>query len=337
VTYTIAVIGTGYMAHKQCSMIAAHPSASLHTICSTDKSRSIAREMAEKYGFRKMTTDYGLVLSDPEIQIIFICSPDQTHPDYVIAALQAGKHVFCEKPLARTKAEFENIQSFLKSDLVLQVGMNCRFREQYAIPQAKAFSNELGGLRFIRSTYLYNMVQVVHAGEKKWSLEFPQDVYPFLHGGGIHCLDLMRWIGGDIKSVFARASGFELEAEYAMDTFSISLEFVGGALGELLVSSSAFRPNDFDLELWFSHGSIIGRKIFNRIGDGVASQESEIIVNQKKLDLILQYEDMVRAIATRGAPLNSFEEAYANFDVTNAIVQSIRDRREIYLAPQHRR
>ncbi len=331
-TYSIAMIGTGYMARKHCSVLAVHSAARLHTLCSTEKSKPVAQEMAKEYGFRAITTDYDSVLSNPDIHIVFICSPDHTHVDYVIAALQAGKHVFCEKPLARTRLEFEKIQNSLNSQSVLQVGMNCRFREQYLILKKMVLANELNELRFIRGTYIYNMVQSIHAGEKKWSLKFPPSSYPFLHGGGIHCLDLMRWIGGDIQSVFARGAGFELSAEYVVDTFSVSLSFMSGALGELLVSSSAFRPNDFSLELWFRQGSIVDRKIFKRVGDNVSLPAEEIIVEQKTIDLALQYEDMVRAIDAHESPLNSFDEAYANFNAANAIIQSIQDGREVYIS-----
>lgn len=324
ITYNVAVVGTGYMARKHCDALTSHQDARLMTICSTEKSLRTGEEFKSRYGFAKCTTDYSSVLSDSNVDIVFVCSPDNSHTEQVSGALEAGKHVFCEKPLARTKEDFQRIRTQLESgDRILQVGMNCRFREQYAIPKQMVSSGELGSLRFLRGTYIVNTVASVRSGEKAWWLDYPAGVFPFLHGGGIHCLDLLRWIGGPVESVFARSAGFELGTELAADTFSISMRFAGGAIGELLVSASAFRPNDFSLELWLSGGSILGTKVFRRQHDAVSAAPEEITVEQKIMDVSLQFADMVRAIEARSQPLNSFAEAYANFKVLQAIHQSI--------------
>lgn len=324
IKYNVAVVGTGYMARKHCDALTSHQDARLMTICSTERSRSIGEDLKSRYGFNASTTDFSTILSDSKIDIVFVCSPDNSHADQVSSALGAGKHVFCEKPLARADADFQMIRKQLESSgKVLQVGMNCRFREQYAIPKQLVSSGELGSLRFLRGTYIVNTVASMHSGEKAWWLDYPAGVFPFLHGGGIHCLDLLRWIGGPVESVFARSTGFELGAELAADTFSISMRFAGGAIGELLVSASAFRPNDFSLELWLSGGSMLGTKVFRRQHDSVSGAPEEITVEQKIMDISLQFADMVRAIEARAQPLNSFAEAHENFKVLQAIHQSI--------------
>jgi predicted dehydrogenase len=333
VKYGIAVVGTGYMARKHCDVLASQPDASLRVVCSTERSRGVAEKFKGQYGFAHSTTDYDAVLSDPEVDLLFICSPDSTHADYLVPALRAGKHVFCEKPLARTHEEFRRIREELEAGgRVLQVGMNCRFREQYSIPKRLVEAGEFGELRFLRGTYIYNAVSSVRKREKPWALQYPPGVYPFMHGGGIHCLDLLRWIGGGVRSVFARAVGFELAGDWGADTFLISLAFDGGAIGELLASATAFRPNDFSLELWLGGGSIIGTNIFRRGGDGLASEREEIVVRQEVIDLGLQYADFVRAIESGAQPLNSFAEAYGNFRVLKAVEQSARDGAQVYMS-----
>jgi predicted dehydrogenase len=322
--YGIAVIGTGYMARKHCEALAVHPNARLIAICSSSRSRAAAGEFKAQYGFESATNDYSTVLNDPNIDIVFICSPDNVHAAQVCAALDAGKHVFCEKPLTRTEDEFRRIAAAREqSGRVLQVGMNCRFREQYALAGGLVASGDLGSLRFIRGTYVVNVVASVHQQEKSWWSDFPAGVFPFLHGGGIHCLDLLRWIGGEVDSVFARATESELARELNADTFSISLKFAGGAIGELLVAASAFRPNDFSLEMWLSDGSILGTKVFRRQHDAIALEPEELIVAQKIIDIGLQFNDLVRAIETQTEPLNSFAEAEKNFRVLRAIEESV--------------
>jgi predicted dehydrogenase len=330
--YNVAVIGTGYMARKHCDALAGHPNARLTTICSTERSRSNAAELQAYYGFKNATTDFASVLADADIAIVFICSPDNFHTEQVCGALASGKHVFCEKPLARAADDFARIaESLAQSDRVLQVGMNCRFREQYSRARDLVRTGELGSLRFLRGTYLVNTVGSVHKQEKPWWCDFPAGVFPFLHGGGIHCLDLLRWIGGEIDSVFARSTDYELANELKADTFSISLKFSTGAIGELLVSAGAFRPNDFSLELWLSGGSILGTKVFKRTGDSVSGEPDQIKVEQQTIDIGLQFSDLVRAMETGSQTLNSFAEAESNFVVLRAIEESINTGAEVKL------
>lgn len=324
--YGIAMIGTGYMARKHCDVLASHANARLRVVCSTERSRAVAEGFKESYGFDRSTADYDGALADPEVDLVFVCSPNGAHADQVVAALRAGKHVFCEKPLAYTGEEFRRIGAGLAAGgLVLQVGMNCRFREQYSVPKRRIEAGEFGELRFLRGTYIYNSVASVREGEKSWATQRPPDAYPFLHGGAIHCLDLLRWIGGGVSSVFARANAFELGGEWGADTFSISLAFDSGAAGELLASACAFRPNDFSLELWLGGGSIVGTNVFRREGDGLSPLREEIVVRQEVTDLGLQYADFVRAIESGAQPLNSFAEAYENFCVMKAAERSARD------------
>ena len=328
--YKIAVIGTGYMARKHCEVLASEANASLEVICSTERSRGIAETFKDLYGFRQSTTDYAAVLSDPNIDLVFICSPDYTHPDYVVPALQADKHVFCEKPLGRTIEHFEAIRRQLNtSGKVLQVGMNCRFREQYSIPKQRIEAGEFGQLRFLRGTYIYNTVAAVRYRQKAWCLEYPPGIFPFMHGGGIHCLDLIRWIGGRITSVHAFANGFELADDWKADTFAVILAFANGAIGELLVSAAAFRPNDFGLEMWLERGSIIATSVYHRDNDEIKPAPEQIVVEQKTIDLALQFQDMVRAVESGCGPLNSFDEAYQNFRVLSAIDQSINESKPV--------
>lgn len=334
-SYGVAVIGTGYMARKHCDALAGRPEVRLIAVCSTQRSHGAATEVAAQHGFARATSDYASTLADPDVDVVFVCSPDSAHAEQVSAALEAGKHVFCEKPLARTEQEFEQIhEKLVHSDRVLQVGMNCRFRRQYARAQELAAAEELGGLRFIRGTYVVNVVGSVRAGEKPWWRDYPSGIFPFLHGGGIHMLDLLRWIGGEVTSVFARATSFELATEWGADTFSASLEFASGATGELLVSASAHRPNDISLELWFSEGSLLGTTIFRRADEDQALESCELDHEQTALDLHLQFDDLASAIQLDRRPLNSFDEAWANWRVTDAIERSIASGRQIPVSNQ---
>lgn len=321
--YNIAVIGTGFMARKHCQNMAALSTASLHTICSTKASEKKAFSFKDEFGFTNISSDYEATISNREIDMVYICTPDQFHKDFTILALKANKHVFCEKPLAYTQSDFEEINSCLKnSSGRLQVGMNCRYREQYSLPQEIVRQHLQGDLRYVRGTYIYNAVQAVNERAKPWSLELPEGINPFLHGGIIHCIDLMQWIGGPIESVFARGTDFELSEQWGVDTFIVSLKFSSGIVGELTASGSAFKPNDFNLELWSSKGAVVANRSYIRKNDSVHEGE-KIVVKQEKLDLQLQYEDFIRSIKEESSPMNSYVQALANFKALDAIKTSI--------------
>lgn len=322
-TYRVAVIGTGFMARKHCDALAARDDVTLSTICSTERSRAAGEELRDRYGFETSSTDFAAVLADDDLDLVVLCTPDQSHPEQAVAALTAGKHVLCEKALARSEEGFEHVRRALgQSGRVLQIGMNCRFREQYSGARRLAADGELGELRHLRGTYLVNVVDSVRQREKPWWLDHSVGDFGFLHGGGIHTLDLLRWIGGEIESVHARATGFELGDELGLDTFSVSLGFSDGATGELLVSGSALRPNEVALELWFGLGGIVGTRVFRAENARGPVAEEEMVVEQTTSDLALQFSDMIHAIEESSQPLNSFAEAYANFRVLDAVRRS---------------
>ena len=106
----LALIGTGTMAQKHARIYAAHPDVEPVVICSTERSKERAQHFQQEYGFRRCTTCYQSVLQDDEIEAVVITSPDETHCDYVVRALKAGKHILCEKPLARSRDEFERLE-----------------------------------------------------------------------------------------------------------------------------------------------------------------------------------------------------------------------------------
>jgi predicted dehydrogenase len=322
--YGVAFAGTGFMAAKHAAALADDPRAGPIAALGSSPASERARAFADTHGFDRVADDFDQLAYDDAVQIIFVCTPDALHADYVTRALDAGKHVFCEKPLARTEDEFARIEeSVTKSGKVLQVGMNCRFRSQYVNVKERT-DGRLGELRFLRGTYVVNSVAPVRTAQKPWHLQFPAGYLPFLYGGGVHCLDLLRWIGGPVTSVFARGRAFELASEWELDTFSASLEFASGAIGEFTCSASAFRPPDFALEAWMDGGAVVSGHEYRRSGDGVDPDGEALAVSQPRIDVALQFDDMVEAIESGRPPMNSATEAHQNFRVLAAIDRSAR-------------
>jgi predicted dehydrogenase len=318
----VAVIGTGAMARKHSRILSHHPQAKLSVICSTPRSLETAREFQTEYGFDRAVDSFDDVLRSESVDALVICSPDETHCDFVLRALAAGKHVLCEKPLARSRREFDAISKAQSSgDAILQVGMNCRYRAPYLRPRELA--QDLGSLRFLRGTYLLNKVSTVKGGRKSWWSESQDGSYFFLHANAVHILDLMRWFAGPVKSVYARAACHELKENFHADTFSLSLEFCSGALGELLMSLAAFQPREVELQAWYDKGTIRGDRLYRRKGDQILPEVEEIDTSQPLLDLHLQFDDFVRTVKEGRKPMNNLKEAQANFELIQAVERSL--------------
>ena len=177
--------------------------------------------LAQKYGFTHSTTDYKEVLADKEVDLILITTRHDLHAEMAIESLQAGKHVFVEKPLALNEEQLEQIIQAQKSaGTLVTVGFNRRFS-----PHAKKMKKLLG-------TAPMNVIATMNAGA------IPPNVW--VHdlkvGGGriigeaCHFIDLITYLTGSrVKSVCMNAMG--VNPEENTDNASILLKYENGSTG----------------------------------------------------------------------------------------------------------
>jgi myo-inositol 2-dehydrogenase/D-chiro-inositol 1-dehydrogenase len=326
-TYNICMVGSGYMARKHSDLLKSEPRAKLKTLVSSGSSKN-SESFKSEYDFENVYGDLGEALGREEIDIVYIISPNSLHQKQVSISLESGRHVFCEKPLCYTGREFKLIETSLsKSGKVLQVGMNCRYREQFSIPKQMIVDGALGDIRYVKGTYIFNLIDAIK--DKPWWLDFPNGIFPFLHSGAIHSLDLIRWFGGSAQRVSAAGSGFELKNEWVKDNFASVIEFDNGIIGEFIGSATANRPPDFSIEIWGSKGSIINcNHLYYEAGKLVSKQ---IEVKQEKIDLLMQFDDLIDSIENNKHPMNSFSEAYENYELITAIENSVKQNKTINL------
>lgn len=317
--YKICMIGSGYMAEKHCSVLMNHPQAELTELVMSP-TNTTSSQFSEKYHFEKVYSDLTQAV-DSEIYII--CSPNNFHAEQVIYILNKGKNVLCEKPLAYTEKEMQNIcKAKDNSSGKLQVGMNCRYRVQYSGIKKILDEGKIGTVTFIRGTYIFNLVPVLKNKEKKWWYNFPEGSFNFLHTGAIHSLDLMRWFGGNIKDVNAFGNAYELISEWQKDIFTVNIQYESGAIGNFICTASSLTPPDFSFEIWGSDGYIKGKDVYLKTNDGLI--HSEISLKQVKPDLELQFNDFIECIQSGKEPMNSYEEAYKNFQFILSIEEFVR-------------
>ena len=172
-------------------------------VACVDAVEAAAKAAAEEMGIDKYYTDYHEILNDPEVDAVVVVAPTDLHKQIVIDCAAAGKHIFCEKPMAMTVEECdEMIEACDKAGVKLQIGFMRRFDASFREAKRLVESGEIGEL-----------VQI-HSNTRGPSKPRPW-MYDIKMSNGIlaevnsHDIDAVRWIAGsDIESVYAVAGNF---------------------------------------------------------------------------------------------------------------------------------
>jgi predicted dehydrogenase/threonine dehydrogenase-like Zn-dependent dehydrogenase len=266
----VGVIGAGNFASMVLIPALKKTPAVLKTIASgNDTTAAVA---ARRFGFQRATSDYQAILDDPEINTVFIATRHDLHARLVVGALQAGKHVFVEKPLALNRDELKSIQeAWLGTQgQQLMVGFNRRFS-----PLTVRMQQLLAG----RSQPV-SAVYTVNAGAippDHWTQDLRTGGGRII-GEGCHFIDLLRYlVGHPITGLEARMIGAANGVTIRQDKMTILLEFSDGSTGAVhyLANGSKNFPKE-RVEV-FSEGRVLvmdnfkllrgyGWKGFNKLG-----------------------------------------------------------------------
>ncbi len=214
-------------------------------------------EAARRYGYEKYYTDWRKMLEDDRIQLFDNGGPNDEHAAACIAAAQAGKHVLCEKPLARTAVEARQMLDAVNAAGVKHMtAFNYRFVP--AIRQARNLieSGALGRIYHFRAVYLQEWIMPHYNMPMIWRLEKKTAGSGALGDLGAHIVDLGRFLVGEVKSVSAMAKTFIAERPLAGgsgvgkvdvdDAFAAVVEFDNGAIGTLEATRFAAGRKNFN-------------------------------------------------------------------------------------------
>lgn len=269
-TIGVGVIGWGFMGrthtHALQSIGLFYPGIDFKVRLVSVCSRRIekAKEAAELVGFERYTDDYHVLLKDPEIDVVSICTPNDRHEEMAIAALKAGKHVYIDKPLAVTTQSADRIAEAAKN---APGSTRMVFNNRYspAILRAKELVDEgkIGEILTFQARYL-------HSGSIDpnkpigWKQQMQGGVLLDL---GSHALDLMTWMIGYPKRVMARSRTLygerptrdgEWETALSEDHILVMMEMPNGALGSVEASKIATGSNDeLTIELRGTKGALL--------------------------------------------------------------------------------
>ncbi len=258
----VGVIGVGGIARLHMPGWAASEHAEVVAGCDIDE--AILHRWGGEYHIEKLVTDPADLFGDPDIDIIDVCTPNNYHAPLTIAALEAGKHVLCEKPLAPTPAEIrEMIAARDRSGKMLMTAQHFRFRGSSKAMKAEIETGALGDIYHARSWMLRRAAAPTRPGFilRKHS------------GGGscidigVHILDLTLWFMGNPRPVavsgVARAElahqegafsiwGGPIPAEFDVEDFAAAfVRFENGATLVLEVSWLLHHSTDGeDMQMW---------------------------------------------------------------------------------------
>ncbi|MGH2353169.1 MAG: Gfo/Idh/MocA family protein [Chloroflexota bacterium] len=206
-------------------------------LCATRPDRLEAA--ARKWGIGYVTTDYRELIARPDVDVVGVYSPDHLHFEHARAALEAGKHVVCTKPLVtRLEDAVELVRLVDHSGLKLLVGQTMRFDPQFATAKRMVEDGDLGEIAWAEAHYVHDLRHVLP--RTPWRLTSPQDL---MYGGASHPVDLLRWFFGSVRTVHALASKGRIMPDYPLpDNFLLNLEFEGGPIARVLGSYGVVHP-----------------------------------------------------------------------------------------------
>lgn len=317
----IAFVGAG--SYAQGNLLPNLPKDDRDVICRgvITSSGTTSKRVAERFGFEYCTSDEQDILGSPEVNTVFIATRHDTHGEYVLTALKAGKNVFVEKPLCLTESELAEIEKVYSSILeprssrpILAVGFNRRFAPLAILLKEKIGSGPL------------SMIYRVNAGA------IPADTWiqdKEIGGGRIigevcHFIDFLTFLNGSLPvSVSAVALP---DPHNLQDTVNISLSFENGSIGSVSYFANGAKSLDKEYIEVYRSGMTAVLHDFRRLEiHGKGSTFKKKLFSQDK-----GQKEMVRtflnAVKHGGQPPIPFEDILAVTQSTFAALESLRMR-----------
>ncbi|SFF40024.1 Gfo/Idh/MocA family protein [Curtobacterium sp. YR515] len=244
----VAMVGHGFMgaAHSQGWRTAPRffdlgVEPEMAVIVGRDPERTEAAR--QQYGWQAASTDWRAVVTDPDIDVVDICSPGSSHVEVAIAALEAGKHVLCEKPLANTVAEAEAMTAAAaaaRADGVrAMVGFSYRRVPAIAFAKRLVEDGRLGTVRQVRALYLQDWL-ADEDGPMTWRLDKALAGSGSLGDIGAHAIDLVEHVtGAQLSTVSGTLETFVTERPLMAEGVGLS-GTASTERGQVTVDDAAF-------------------------------------------------------------------------------------------------
>ncbi|MEM4006743.1 MAG: Gfo/Idh/MocA family oxidoreductase [Nitrososphaerota archaeon] len=347
----IGLVGCGVISYAHMNAYTQIPQAEVIAVC--DVVESLANTLAKRYGVKEIYTDYEKMLSKEDIDVIDICVPTFLHKDFIVRALEAGKHVFCEKPIATNLREADEvIESQKKFRKYVLIGHSNRYLPIVIRSREVIQQGLLGEVLIVRASHRFDNPF------EKWIQNPENPKYYWEKGGGpiidsgVHCADLCNYFLQDTP-VYVLAKGLSFPENLPFFTSAhINIEYNNGCHGIIIINRQTKNYPQYEryVEIVGTRKSIWGFDnfyrqtiIFNSFsldelykGENIShysptAHTAFIEYLPANSEIYLELSDFVRTIINCGPPPISLEEARKALEVCIAAEKSIRYGKEIEL------
>ncbi|MER3397302.1 MAG: fructose reductase [Chloroflexota bacterium] len=288
-----------------------------------------AKAFAARHGALRAYDSLEAVLADPDVQAVYIASPNHLHAEQTIAAVQAGKHVLCEKPMALTVEDGRRmVEAARAAGVKLGVAFHCRHHPAHRWAREVVGSGGLGEI--VYATACWSALAL--GPRPEWWSKPEQVGGGAIMGTGVHVLDLLRFVlGREVVEVFAYQDSPPIEF-----TDSILLRFDDGSTAHVVCSRKVAYPNN-DLNIYGVAGRVRAYDTISTdlkgslevvTGAGTTSETFEAEDPARALYVGL-VEDFARAVLDGGEPAATGEDGLKNIEVTLAVFEANRTGRAV--------
>ena len=329
-----------------------------------DKIKETATAFAGKYGWDEIETDWKKVVERDDIDLVDICTSNQSHMPIAVAAAKNGKHLLCEKPISRNADEAKKmLDAALEANIRHMVAFNYRRVPAIALAKQMIDSDKIGEIRHFNAVYYQDWL-VDPAFPFVWRHD-TKESGSGAHGDmNAHTVDLARFLLGEFEAVcgdekiFVKqrpVSGTDQMAEVtADDAVSFLTRFRNGAIGTFIATRfAAGRKNYLRLEIFGSKGSLVFNlerlnelEFFSNEEDNIEQGFRNIIVTESshpyletwwppghiigwEHTFIHEIADLVKAIGNKESVAPDFYDGLRCQQVLDAVMQSAKEQKWI--------
>jgi len=274
---------------------------------------------------------YTELLADPEVDAVYIPLPNHLHAEWSIRAADAGKHVLCEKPAARTANETEQmIEHCVSRGVVWMEAFMYRFHPQWKLVFERLSNGAIGDLRTIRSVFTFTVRDPQNIRRR------PDAGGGSLYDVGAYCVNVSRWLVG--RSPVAVSGRMHLSPEGVDEEFQGLLDFGDGQTA--LINSSLSQPYRHEVELLGTEGRILVPTAFVNRSDPLWFEVEDAGGKRERVDTPgddeyrLEVEDFAACVREGRQPeVVSHADTLENMRTIDALYESARSGRVAELQP----
>jgi 1,5-anhydro-D-fructose reductase (1,5-anhydro-D-mannitol-forming) len=325
------IIGLGRIADTEIApAITTSPHGELLGVVSRDQGR--AEAFAGRHGAARALTSFGELLADPDVDAVYVATPNGLHAEQVVAAAQAGKHVMCDKPLALSVADARRaVAACEDAGVRLGITFQTRFHDHFGRFREVIQDGSLGEIRVVQVEMSPGRTLL-----KGWRTDRALAGLGALNNLGVHAFDLISWLlGAEVTEVTALAGH---EGGLDPETLAlVVLRYGTGALAYVNVNQSVAFPQA-DITVYGTKGRVVGRSVTRMNMEGtldVLTETGETTIATASYHAyrgaVMAFED---AVTAGRVPSPSGRDGLRSVELTSAIAESLRGGRTIAVTAQ---